>query len=254
MSPTPLGCSPEPSPSEDSKTRPTSPPARYRVSPRYLAGDDDALTEQVCDTLLAHRWTLWTTRHQELHLFDPEQLRIAEYLPLTPQLLLDHDPVVWQFCVRPHREALPLWNAYVTANTPHEVVTAFVDALATEKDVVTPASHQEARSALAPLARAGWAPDPTDPTCTYYAPRLQACATLCLLPPEVEDSNSRPSARGWLAWAESENDGVRQWAAAFSPSTPAALVTRFCTALANPTPVGRHQLPPGTGKYLTVSL
>ncbi|MFD2683726.1 DUF317 domain-containing protein [Streptomyces phyllanthi] len=229
-------------------------PVRYRVSPRYLAGNDGELAEQVRRTLIGNQWTCWTTRHQELHLFDAEQLRLAEHLPLTPQLLLDDDPVVWQFSARVHREALPSWNTYFTANTPHELVTAFATALATEPDVTTPTGCYEARSALGPLSRAGWAPDPTDPARTYYAPQLLACVTFRRLPPEIEDSNPLPSAPGWLAWAEPPDGALRQWAAAFSPSTPASLVTRFCSALADPTPVCRVRLPPGTSEHLTVSL
>lgn len=227
---------------------PSSDGPAVRVSPRYLAGDDGLLAERVTGALTGAGWSHCTTRHSTPRLHNDDQLRGADWLQGAPELFLDDAVVVWTFFARRHVEGLPVWTAHFTLHTPHEPVVAFATALAAAPDVVR--GVESGRSALEPLAEAGWAPDPTDRGNTFWAPRLQACVSHRELPPEIHDGNPLPGLPGYLAYAEVADLAPRQWVAAFSPSTPPDLVHAFTECLADARPVERTTVPADAEDYL----
>ncbi|WP_418896325.1 DUF317 domain-containing protein [Streptomyces cupreus] len=85
---------------------------------------------------------------------------------------------------------------------------------------------------------------------TYHAPRLQARFTHQV--PGYDGHSDHAPAR-WLATARLDYDAPAQWAASFDDTTPTSILAAFTTALADPNPVDRYELPRGAEAYLTLT-
>ncbi|MEC3997188.1 DUF317 domain-containing protein [Actinacidiphila sp. DG2A-62] len=224
---------------------------RFLTSPRYLAGDDGALADQVCASLADAGWSCWTTSRQTLLLAAPSQLVSAEWvLPDQPMLLGDL-PVAWRVSARaePARRRAS-WNAYLTTGLPGEVVVAF--ALAADAGVQASGSGGP-ETVVDELLGAGWSPDPVHPDSSVWDPHLVACFTLRALPDGIWDEDPTLHLSGWQAWAEPESGASYLWCAAFSHSTPHALVAAFAAALSAPRPVIRRLIPVLGRRLITVT-
>jgi hypothetical protein len=231
-------------------SRPPNGPARYLVSPRYLAGDDDALADHVTDALTQAGWACWPTSQQTLLLGAPGQLCSAEWvLPDLPMLLGDR-PVAWRLSGRrapdQHRVS---WTAYLTSGLPGEAVVSL--ALAADAHSGPEPYQSGPEAVIDELLTAGWSPDPTYPDSTMWDPHLVACLTLRTLPDGIWDEDPTPHLPGWQAWAEPESGAPYLWCAAFSHSAPHALVAAFAAALTDPCPVIRRNLPDLGDRQLT---
>jgi hypothetical protein len=231
-------------------SRPPNGPARYLVSPRYLAGDDGALADHVTDTLARVGWSTWTTAQQTLLLAAPGQLVSAEWvLPDQPMLLGDL-PVAWRVTARPHPGRRRVaWNAYLTTGLPGEAVTGL--ALAADASADPTARWHGSDAVIDELTAAGWSPDLAYPDSTMWDPHLVACLTLRTLPDGIWDEDPTPNLPGWQAWVEPEAGAPYLWCAAFSHSTPHDLVAAFAAALTDPHPVTRALFPDPASRQLT---
>ncbi|MER8235670.1 DUF317 domain-containing protein [Streptomyces sp. NPDC094049] len=115
-------------PQHSSDSRLPEPP--YWVAPRHLAGDDDALADQVGAALAAAGWRMWPTARDTLLYTSPNGLCGAEWMRAACSFERGDLPVAWQISARSHPDSgLPEWNAYLTAGVPHEALTDFLLAL-----------------------------------------------------------------------------------------------------------------------------
>ncbi|MFF8990850.1 DUF317 domain-containing protein [Streptomyces sp. NPDC014983] len=229
----------------------------YRVAPRYLAGPGEDSAGTVIQTLTDAGWTD-ATWMDNTRVFDPSQRLALEFLPeAQPVPRLEGQRVLWRLWAR--RDALsPLaWTALFTDETPEEVLLPVIGALAAAPDTALgqslrcPARTEADNVAVvAPLAAAGWSPESTEQPRTYLAPRLQARFTHQI--PGCDGHSDHAPAR-WLATARLDHDAPAQWAASFDDTTPTAILTAFTTALADPNPVDRYELPRGAEAYLTLT-
>ncbi|MFD1660189.1 DUF317 domain-containing protein [Streptomyces caeni] len=230
----------------------------YRIAPRYLAGPGEDGAGTVIQTLTDAGWTA-ATWMDNTRVFDPSQRLALEFLPEAQTVpRLEGQRVLWRLWAR--RDALsPLaWTALFTDETPEEILLPVISALATAPDTALEQAlryptRTEADDAtvVAPLAAAGWSPDPTEQSSrTYHAPRLQARFTHQV--PGCDGHSDHAPAR-WLATARLDYNAPAQWAASFDDTTPTSILAAFTTALADPNPVDRYQLPRGTEAYLTLT-
>lgn len=202
------------------------------------------------DTLTDAGWSCWTTAQHTLLLAAPGQLCSAEWvLPDYPMLLGDL-PVAWRISARPEPDRRRVsWNAYLTTGLPGEAVAAL--ALAAEDAGDPTACWHGPDVVIDQLLAAGWSPDPTYPDGIVWDPHLVACLTLRTLPDGIWDEDPTVHLPGWQAWAEPQAGAPYLWCAAFSHSTPHALVAAFAAALTDPRPVTRDTLPDLGRPYLT---
>ncbi|MFF7393221.1 DUF317 domain-containing protein [Streptomyces scabiei] len=229
----------------------------YRVAPRYLAGPGEDSAGTVIQTLTDAGWTD-ATWMDNTRVFDPSQRLALEFLPeAQPVPRLEGQRVLWRLWAR--RDALsPLaWTALFTDETPEEVLLPVIGALAAAPDTaLEPSLRCPARTeaddaaVVAPLAAAGWSPEPTEQPGTYHAPRLQARFTHQV---PGYDGHSDHAPTRWLATARLNYDAPAQWAASFDDTTPTGILAAFTTALADPNPVDRYELPRGAEAYLTLT-
>ncbi|MEW2403494.1 DUF317 domain-containing protein [Streptomyces sp. NPDC046862] len=229
----------------------------YRVAPRYLAGPGEESAGTVIQTLTDAGWTD-ATWMDNTRVFDPSQRLALEFLPeAQPVPRLEGQRVLWRLWAR--RDALsPLaWTALFTDETPEEVLLPVIGALAAAPDTALEQSlrcpaQTEADDAavVAPLAAAGWSPEPIEQPRTYHAPRLQARFTHQA--PGYDGRSDHTPAR-WMATARLDYDAPAQWAASFDDTTPTSILAAFTTALADPNPVDRYELPRGAEAYLTLT-
>ncbi|MYV70566.1 DUF317 domain-containing protein [Streptomyces sp. SID2131] len=236
-------------PQHSSDSRPPGP--RHWVTPRHLAGDDDALADQVGAALAAAGWRMWPTARDTLLYTSPNGLCGAEWTRAACSFERGDLPVSWQISARPHSSsALPEWNAYFTAGVPHETLTDFLLAL----DVRTePAFCFDGPEAVpAAVCTQGWARGIDRPRTAVLAPGLTAGVSLEEVPSLVRDADPRPGRFGWQAWAEPFVGDAYLWCATFSGSTPHDLVAISASSLASPHAVQRSSLPAGVEGQLTV--
>lgn len=91
----------------------------YWGTPRHLAGDDEALADQVGVALLSAGRRMWPTARDTLLYPGPNGLCGAEWTRAACSFELGDLPVAWQVSARPHPDsALVEWNAYFTAGVP----------------------------------------------------------------------------------------------------------------------------------------
>ncbi|WP_405872815.1 DUF317 domain-containing protein [Streptomyces zaomyceticus] len=230
---------------------PYLPDPTYWVTPRHLAGDDDALADRVGAALLVADWWMWPTARDTLLYVSPSGLCGAEWTRAACPFELGDLPVAWQVSSRSHStSALPEWKAYFTAGVPHEALTDFLRALDVRPDPA--ASFDGPETVLAAVCAQGWARDIDRPHSAAVAPGLSAGISLEEVPPLVRDADPRPGQFGWQAWAEPVVGGPYLWCASFSAGVPHDLVAIFAAALASPHPVPRSTLPAGAEGRLTV--
>ncbi|MFF8509840.1 DUF317 domain-containing protein [Streptomyces sp. NPDC015492] len=236
-------------PQHSSDSRPPEPP--YWVTPRHLAGDDDALADQVGAALAAAGWRMWPTARDTLLYMSPNGLCGAEWTRAACSFELGDLPVAWQMSARSHPgSALPEWNAYFTAGVPHEALTDFLLALDVRAEPAF--SFDGPEIVLAAVCAQGWVRDIDRPHIAALAPGLSAGISLEEVPPLVRDADPRPGRFGWQAWAEPSVGDPYLWCATFSGSTPHDLVAIFAASLASPHPVPRSCLPVGVEAQVDV--
>ncbi|WP_430381569.1 DUF317 domain-containing protein [Streptomyces fradiae] len=223
----------------------------YWVTPRYLAGDDESLADQVDAALSSAGWRMWPTARDTLLYTSPNGLCGAEWTRAACSFELGDLPVAWQISARSHPgSGLPEWNAYFTAGIPHEALTDFLLALAARTEPAF--SFGSPEIVLAAVCAQGWVRDIDRPHIAALAPGLSAGISLEEVPPLVRDADPRPGRFGWQAWAEPSVGDPYLWCATFSGSTPHDLVAIFAASLASPHPVQRSSLPAGVEGQLTV--
>ncbi|MEU7031681.1 DUF317 domain-containing protein [Streptomyces sp. NPDC046275] len=223
----------------------------YWVTPRHLAGDDDALADQVGAALAAADWRMWPTARDTFLYTSPTGLCGAEWTRAACSFELGDLPVAWQVSARTRPDsALPEWNAYFTAGLPHEALTDFLLALDARTEPAFSFGGPEA--VVAAVCAQGWARDIDHPRTAALAPGLSAGISLEEVPPLVRDADLRPDRFGWQAWAEPVVGDPYLWCASFSSSVPHDLVAIFASSLSSPHPVQRSCLPAGVEGRLTV--
>lgn len=223
----------------------------YWVTPRHLAGDDDALAERIGDTLSGLGWRMWPTSRNTLLYMSPDGLRGAEWILAAYPFELGGLPVAWQLSARPHTaSAMTEWNAYFTAGVPHEALADFL--LALDAREAPDAGFEDAETVLTVLSACGWLRDLDRPRTTATDPGFSASISLETLPPLIQDADPRDDLLGWQAWAEPVLGAPYLWCASFSASVPHDLVAVFAASLASPVPVARRTLPEGAQDRLTV--
>ncbi|MFE2045964.1 DUF317 domain-containing protein [Streptomyces sp. NPDC059477] len=227
---------------------PDSPDPVYWVTPRHLAGDDNALAEHVGDTLTALGWRMWPTARNTLLHTSPDGLRGAEWTLAAHPFELGGLPVAWQLSARTHtRSVMTEWNAYFTPGTP----TYLLRALHAHKAPAAP-SPRTREAVLAALIEQGWFRDLDSPHTTAPDPGFSSALSLEAVPPPIQDADPRPDLTGWQAWAQPLLSEPYLWCAAFSPSVPHDLVAAFASSLASPVPVPRRTLPDSSRDRLVV--
>lgn len=223
----------------------------YWVSPRHLAGDDNALAEQVGTTLTGLGWRMWPTSRNTLLYVSPDELCGAEWILAAYPFELGGLPVAWQLSARPHADSgMTEWNAYFTAGIPYEALADLLVALDAREAPEIGVEGPE--TVLNALGAQGWVRDLDCPHTTAMDPGFSATVSLGLQPPLVQDADPRPDLMGWQAWAEPVLGAPYLWCASFSASTPPDLVAAFASSLASPVPVPRRTLPESTEGRLTV--
>ncbi|GGX24356.1 DUF317 domain-containing protein [Streptomyces noursei] len=223
----------------------------YWVTPRHLAGDDDALAEWIGDTLTGLGWRMWPTSRNTLVYVSPDELRGAEWILASYPFELGGLPVAWQLSARPHTDsAMTEWNAYFTAGVPHEALADLLLALDTREAPDT--GFASAESVLTALSARGWLRDMDRPRTTATDPGFSGHVSLEMLPPLIHDADPRDDLLGWQAWAEPVLGAPYLWCASFSASVPHDLVAAFASSLASPVPVPRRTLPKIAQERLTV--
>ncbi|MFJ2786179.1 MULTISPECIES: DUF317 domain-containing protein [unclassified Streptomyces] len=223
----------------------------YWVTPRHLAGDDEALTDQVGAALSSAGWRMWPTARDTLLYTSPDGLSGAEWTRAACPFELGDLPVAWQVSARTCPDsALAEWNAYFTAGVPHEALTDFLLALDARTEPTF--SFDGPETVVEAVCAQGWARDIDRPQTAALALGLSAGISLEEVPPLVRDADLRPGRFGWQAWAEPVVGGTYLWCATFSSSVPHELVAVFASSLASPHPVQRACLPTGVEGQLTV--
>ncbi|MCM2392047.1 DUF317 domain-containing protein [Streptomyces albipurpureus] len=220
------------------------------MSPRHLAGDDDALADLVSTSLARMGWRMWPTARQTMLYVSPDGLCGAEWVHAVYPFALGGLPVAWQISARSHpTSAMREWNAYFTGGTPPEAIVDFLLALDARAEPHAPLGGPEV--VLEALTRQGWFRDIDRPQSAANDPGFTASFSLEAVPEHVFDADPRPDRPGWQAWAEPVL-GNPLWCATFSASVPHDLVAVFATSLASPFPVRRQRLPEGTEGHLTL--
>ncbi|MDQ0750204.1 hypothetical protein QF034_004435 [Streptomyces africanus] len=230
---------------------PVSPEPVYWVTPRHLAGDDDALAERIDGTLSDLGWRMWPTARHTLLYVSPDGLCGAEWVLAAYPFELGGLPVAWQLSGRPHAASvMTAWNAYFTAGVPYE---ALADLLVEIDSRKTPAADFDGpETVLSALSAHGWLRDVDRPRTTATDPGFSCSVSLEMVPPFIEDADPRPDLVGWQTWAEPLLGAPYLWCASFSASVPHDLVAAFASSLASPAPVPRRTVPEGAEGRLTV--
>ncbi|MER5943297.1 DUF317 domain-containing protein [Streptomyces sp. NPDC001928] len=223
----------------------------YWVTPRHLAGDDDALAERIADTLASLGWRMWPTARHTLLYVSPDGLCGAEWILAAYPFELGGLPVAWQLSARSSATSvMPEWNAYFTTGVPYEALADLLVAMAVREEPDTGLAELE--TVLAALTARGWIRDVDRPSTTATDPGFSASVSLEMLPPLIQDADPRPDMAGWQAWAEPALGAPYLWCATFSASVPHDLVAAFAASLASPAPVPRRTVPKSAEDRLTV--
>lgn len=150
-------------------SRPDSPDPVYWVTPRHLAGDDDALAERIGDTLAGLGWRMWPTARHTLLYVSRDELRGAEWILAAYPFELGGLPVAWQLSVRPHvHSAMTEWNAYFTTGVPYEALADLLFAIDARE--APDVGFTEPEMVLNALGARGWIRDVDRPTTTAMDP------------------------------------------------------------------------------------
>lgn len=223
----------------------------YWVTPRHLAGDDDALAERIGHTLASHGWRMWPTARHTLLYVSPDGLCGAEWILAAYPFELGGLPVAWQLSARSRATSvMPEWNAYFTTGVPYEALADLLGAMDVCEEPDTGLAGPE--TVLAALTARGWIRDVDRPSTTATDPGFSSSVSLEMLPPLIQDADPRPDLAGWQAWAEPALGAPYLWCATFSASVPHDLVAAFASSLASPAPVPRRAVPKSAEGRLTV--
>lgn len=223
----------------------------YWVTPRHLAGDDDALAERVGDTLASLGWRMWPTSRHTLLYVSADGLRGAEWILAAYPFELGGLPVAWQLSARSRATSVMTeWNAYFTTGVPYEALADLLVAIDARE--APDVDFEGPETVLNALSSRGWIRDVDRPRTTAIDPGFTACVSLEMLPPLIEDADPRPDLVGWQAWAEPDLGSPYLWCASFSASVPHGLVAAFASSLASPVPVLRRTVPKNAEGRLTV--
>ncbi|WP_043267135.1 DUF317 domain-containing protein [Streptomyces sp. CT34] len=231
--------------------RPAFPNPVQWVTPRHLAGDDDALAERIGETLTGLGWRMWPTSRDTLLYVSPDELRGAEWVLANSPFTLGGLSVALQISARPDAvSALMEWNAYFTTGVPPEVLHDFLIAL--DASAVPDAGFDAPEVVVTALNDQGWLRDVDRPSTAATDPGFASHVSLEMVPPLIADADLGEDLMGWQAWAEPLFGAPYLWCANFSPSVPNELVAVFAASLASPVPVARHRLPQSAEQRLTI--
>ncbi|WP_435210732.1 DUF317 domain-containing protein [Streptomyces sp. bgisy034] len=223
----------------------------YWVTPRHLAGDDDALAERTGDTLASLGWRMWPTARDTLLYISLNGLCGAEWILAAYPFELGGLPVAWQLSARSRATSvMPEWNAYFTPGVPYEALADLLVAMDVREEPDAGLAGPE--TVLPALTARGWIRDVDRPRTTATDPGFSSCVSLEMLPPLIEDADPRPDLAGWQAWAEPVLGAPYLWCASFSASVPHDLVAAFASSLASPAPVPRRTVPKSAEGRLSV--
>ncbi|MEV6940770.1 DUF317 domain-containing protein [Streptomyces sp. NPDC051172] len=223
----------------------------YWVTPRHLAGDDDALAERIGDALVGLGWRMWPTSRHSLLYVSPDGLRGAEWILATYPFELGGLPVAWQLSARScAMSVMAEWNAYFTPGVPYEALADLLVAIDAREEPDVGLVGPEA--VLAALTARGWIRDVDRLHTSAMDPGFSSSVSLELVPPLIQDADPRPDMVGWQAWAEPVLGAPYLWCASFSTSVPHDLVAAFASSLASTVPVPRRTLPESVEGRLTV--
>ncbi|WP_399926907.1 DUF317 domain-containing protein [Streptomyces kanamyceticus] len=194
---------------------------------------------------------MWPTSRNTLLYVSPDELRGAEWILAANPFELSGLPGAWQLSVRAHAAcAMTEWSAYFTAGVPHEALADLL--LALDACEAADVSFEGPERVLTALSAQGWLRAADRPRTTATDPGVSCTVSLELLPPLVQDADSRPDLVGWQAWAEPDLGAPYLWCASFSASVPHDLVAAFASSFASPIPVPRRTLRQGTEGRLSV--
>ncbi|MEV0445357.1 DUF317 domain-containing protein [Streptomyces spectabilis] len=237
-------------PQSTDPAHPSSPDPMYWVTPRHLAGDDDALAERIGDTLTGLGWHMWPTVHDTLLYVSPDELRGAEWVLATSPFTLGGLRVALRISARTDTDsALVQWNAFFTTGVPPEALHDFLVAL--DATALPAVGFETPEAVLTALTAQGWLRDADRPRSAATDPGFATHVSLEMLPDHIADSDPRENL-GWQAWAEPTFGAPYLWCASFSPSIPHELVAHYAASLASPAPVARYRLPQGAEQHLTI--
>ncbi|MEU7581979.1 DUF317 domain-containing protein [Streptomyces sp. NPDC041068] len=232
-------------------SRPDTTDPVYWVTPRHLAGNDGVLAEQIGGILVSLGWRMWPTSRNTLLYVRPDGLCGAEWILAGYPFELGGLPVAWQLSARPDAaSAMTEWNAYFTADVPHEALADLLVAL--DASEAPDVGFEGPESVLAALGAQGWIRDVDRPRTTAMDPGFSCSVSLEPLPPLIQDADLRHDLLGWQAWAEPVLGAPYLWCASFSASVPHDLVAAFASSLASPIPVPRRTLPKSAEGRLSV--
>lgn len=217
----------------------------FMVTPRYLAGTDNYVTQTISAILLTRGWQ--SESDGKVRIFRTGdgacEARHAECDRALHKP--GHPAMSWEFTGQP-ANGQP-WRACFTRATPPEIVADFVRALPAAWDL--PRQRDRRAAALTapapgevtrPLMIAGWHRNHEPDHVAWQSPDHQ-----CVVIPGAGSG-------GWLVSARRLTDLLVMWFAYASSSLPAHLGSALCAAIADPEPVLRSVLPPSEAGALTI--
>ncbi len=215
----------------------------YHVTPRFLAAAEPDAARLIFAALDAAGWVNWSDDLGNAQASDADHRLAVQFLPEEDRFL-PAGHVLWLLWARPTPDVPPVWRAEFTDATPHEILLPLITAMTTDPDAVATATPGEAVRAegdrvLQPLFAAGWLPDRTGQPLTAHAPGLRATLS------HHDDAwrlEARPTARS-----------APLWGGLLETTTPLHLVHALSTALADPSPAERFELPFETGGHVTLA-
>ncbi|WP_062204468.1 DUF317 domain-containing protein [Streptomyces sp. NBRC 109706] len=217
-------------------TRPTHHPSRedFLVTPRYLAGADDA---QPVTGLLAH--VGWLTSRDDTgatHYYPGDQRYRVSYPYVCEDLLTGEAGTAWHISERGRTDQGPLWQAVITGDCPPEIIADAVEPLLTQRSIPLPTDS--VTLITEELMQADWDLEIADGAMTYTNPagHLQV---RYFPPPTGASISDLRTTLCWYTQAALSSANVL-WYAGFSATTPAHVIKSFCDALLNPEPVARY--------------
>lgn len=221
------------------------------VAPRYLAGPRGDLRE-VTRLLDDAGWDTFTDHEDAFHYFAPDRQVCVTYLPPhTAPESPGREKGLWHLWEREAAVGPAAWHATATDACPPEILGKVILAMANPEPDEPQGSGPYG---MGPLADATWRRDAVGPLTVFTAPDDRA--TVCLTPvPNVLTPNpAMPLTAVWRAEARPDPSTPPIWQADFTASTPRHVITAFCAAMADPTPLPRRASELDPGVRLAVSL
>lgn len=215
------------------------------VAPRYLAGPRGDM-RRVTRLLDDAGWEKFVTHQDAFHYFAPDRQVCVCYLPKNKgPKWLGLGKGLWHLWGREAPSGPADWQATATAACPPELLGEAILAMA----ALEPDEPQGSGPyGMGPLADAKWRGNVAGPLTFFTAPddRATVChSSEC----HRETHPSFPLTAAWSAevrpvpstppmWPDPSTPPM--WGAGFTASTPLHVITAFCAALTDPTPLPRR--------------